>query len=285
MSMNFCQSPAPAITAILLAAARNKTLQGLYAYDHVRLQAGKDLEPLLEIIPAVHLLSLHINLDFDNEAVLSSFHLNTNIQHLYDENVEEIEGGHVADILERNYRLSKADLLLDCDNRIPAGLWAKGIEYLIRGDIDKNRGATAAYKILREKLVMWAPNTSSTKNTAIASPAAATPVPAAAGMPSSNSTVKRLHALALMENGDEKTEAKSSSSSSLEPQQKRQRGPLSPPRYFDSESSTTATAMMMMDDIDTRSSIDSLSREELKGIIKQQRKKKIDMLVNANKST
>jgi hypothetical protein len=232
--MNLCQLPISAVIALFQASVINKQLLSLYVYDHVQLQGGQDLNHLLKIIPQMQNLRYFcVNLDFHDKAVLSAFHWNTSFLYLLDSNDVEITTGPVNVSLKRNRRLGAANKLLDREPRqevIPLGLWAEAIERLG----DENIGATAVYKIVREKLEGWAPKTlSSTTTGVIASSTAAN------ALPSSNS--KRSQA--LMEYGDEKTDAKSSSSSLVEPQQKR-------PRH------------MMMDDIDT-TSIDSLSREEL----------------------
>jgi hypothetical protein len=113
MYLNFCQASAPAITALLHAAAVGKKVNSLYAYDHVQLQAGQDLERLLENIPTVKISCLRINVDFTDESVISSFHSNTIIQRLYGENGDEIHDGPVADIMKRNQRLFHASDFLD----------------------------------------------------------------------------------------------------------------------------------------------------------------------------
>lgn len=127
------------------------------------------------------LCHLHVKLDFASEYVLSAFHRNTSILYLYSgvhrgvHRVEMITDGPVFHILERNRRLLKANELLDCEPRmlIPLrGVWGKAIGHFARHE----RGATAVYKVLRERIVFWwAPKmTTCTTNDAVsASPATA----------------------------------------------------------------------------------------------------------------
>jgi hypothetical protein len=125
---------------------------------------------------------------------------------------------------------------------------------------------------------MWcASETTLTTDNVIASPAAAF-------MPSSNITVKRSHAQASMESDDEDTD-EAKSSLLLQPKQKRPRRHLSQPTDDNGSCTTEATAMSNM------IGIDSLSREELIGMIQQQAKTiaeqadtiaKLAMLVKSN---
>jgi hypothetical protein len=157
LQLSFCQLPGHAMISLFQAVSNSRSLRHLSVYDNVRLQ-GHDLERLLEIIPTMHyLFDLHVNLDFENESVLSSFHWNTSLWCLYSgSNMEEMMHGHVLfGTLDRNRRLRDANELLQQEPRcmIPwGGIWAHGIEQLTH---DNNTGATAVYKIMREKLVMW----------------------------------------------------------------------------------------------------------------------------------
>lgn len=157
LSAPSCQMPAHAVISLFMALTINTTLAELDVYDHTRLH-GQDLERLLEMIPKLKAPSyLRINLDVTDTSVLSSLHWNTSILRLsVDEDGSVVTDGPAFGIMHRNRRLSKASVLLKRESRggvIPpwGGLWAKGIERLT----DDPVGATAAYKILHEKLVMW----------------------------------------------------------------------------------------------------------------------------------
>jgi hypothetical protein len=159
LSLNFCQLPGQALTALFQAVSSNDMLNCLNVYDLVQLD-GLHLERLLDIIAQMpYLLSLHINLDFALESVMSSIHRNSSILSLCDgeEAVEVADSNdEVAKIMNRNDRMTMADELLQSEPQCmtPLGLWAHGLASIT----DDDTGATAAYKILQEKLVMrWLP--------------------------------------------------------------------------------------------------------------------------------
>jgi hypothetical protein len=157
--MNCCRMPRDTMTSLFGAVAAHKDLLYFRAYDHVRLE-GQDVERLLKLIPNIsNIFHLSVNLDFTHPSVLAAFHRNTSIQHLsvYTVHIKKrITNGAVFASLDRNRRLAKGNMLLDSEPRqvIPLGLWSKAIEELTRDD-NNNTGATAVYKILQEKLVMW----------------------------------------------------------------------------------------------------------------------------------
>lgn len=169
LSMNLCQLPSHVLTALFFSAALDTTsLSELNAYDLDQI-GGQTLEQLLKIIPMMSSLRrLHINLDFTNESVQSSFHRNTSITHLYTGlNRDKIRHYNVKPllrILKRNQKLHNANELLHdvpSQSNIPKGIWVKGLQCLAHD----NTGATAVYKIMRAKLVMWwAPQQASTIN-------------------------------------------------------------------------------------------------------------------------
>lgn len=98
--------------AIFQAVLFNSTLQDLCVYDHVQRQ-GQDLQRLLENILKMKLQSLHINLNFTDKQVISSFHQNITIRHLRSgEHAEEITAGPVFSSLERNRLLHDDDVRL-----------------------------------------------------------------------------------------------------------------------------------------------------------------------------
>jgi hypothetical protein len=93
LSLHFCHVPLCVLTSLfqegtVTANSLNNndnntpTLQELRIWDHNRRQ-GKDLDDLLIVIPAITVPCLYINLDFENEAVVSAFHKNASILHLY----------------------------------------------------------------------------------------------------------------------------------------------------------------------------------------------------------
>jgi hypothetical protein len=145
--------PSHAITAIFQAAANMTTLTTLAAYGSTQLQEQR-LECLLDIIPRMdHLVHLAVNLDFTDALVLSCFQRNTSIRFLHGQSWVEITTGPVWIILERNRRLYQATklLALEPQRTISLGVWALAVGWLARD----SAGATATYKILREKLVHW----------------------------------------------------------------------------------------------------------------------------------
>jgi hypothetical protein len=198
LSLNHCQLPGDTMAALFRSLSIKTTQTQLDAYDSVQLR-GADLESLLEIIP--HMLNvqdLRMNLNFMDKSVLSSFRRNTSIQHLYTRTMtggtpwQEVVSGPVLDLLKRNRGLCKAIMLLDSEPRrtIPLGLWSKAMGRLGRG----NTGATALYKIMREKLVTswWTSNqeavtaAAAASSTTIAAPATvASSAVAAAAAPNS----------------------------------------------------------------------------------------------------
>jgi hypothetical protein len=156
--LNYCQLPVDALAA-LFAALSTKTAPAthLLVYDNAELQVA-DREHLLEIILQVqNVRDLHVNLDFTDESVLSSFRRNSSIcnLHTYDtaRRRHEVASGPVVDTLKRNRCLYEATVLLGNKPRgsVPMSLCSRAIDRLS----DDNTGATAVYKILQEKLVMW----------------------------------------------------------------------------------------------------------------------------------
>jgi hypothetical protein len=102
LSLHFCHLPDHVITAIFQAVANNPKLKTVYALDSVQPQ-GQTLERQLEIIPNMKVTRLYVNLDFEDESVLSSFHRNARILHLHSsEDHVEISNGPVNGKLERN---------------------------------------------------------------------------------------------------------------------------------------------------------------------------------------
>jgi hypothetical protein len=174
MNLSRCRIPVNALIDILQASAN--ALMQLYVYDIVQYE-GKDLERLLQTLPGMTKLHrLQINMDFTNESV-SSFHDNTQLRHLHGEGNEmvEITNGPMFYILERNRwlyktkRLRKHERLWNNREEIllgprrsmfSEGLWIKVMEQIAGRNGQDNSsntpGATAVYKILQDKLVVWA---------------------------------------------------------------------------------------------------------------------------------
>jgi hypothetical protein len=192
--LSYCQMPGPAMIALFRALASGDdknsssmmscTLTELEVYDHVQL-SQEERHRLLDIIPQVqNVVALRINLDFTNAAVLSSFSLNSSIQHLFTGGIREITEGPIFVTMQRNRNLWYVNRLLHrdhhhhhlrhhhhhhhedepCSNEepIPAAafgdsIWAKAIERLAQ---DNSTGASATYKILCEQLPSkwWLPH-------------------------------------------------------------------------------------------------------------------------------
>jgi hypothetical protein len=161
------------LTALFLSASLNTCLSELNVYDRNQVGSGETLERLLEIISTMStsLRRLYINMDFTNRSVISSFHQNTSITHLYcgvnRTRVRDVEP--LVRIMKRNRKLHHANELLLLRHpheptpniTVPKGVWVKGIQCLSHD----STGATAVYTILRAKLVMWwAPKVVSTIN-------------------------------------------------------------------------------------------------------------------------
>jgi hypothetical protein len=150
LSLNLCQLPGHAVISLFQAVANNDMLERLCVYDRDQLEESH-LGQLLETIPQIRNIQyLQVNLNFTNDSVLSSFRRNTSILYLCGENSSLVTTGAIADTLKRNDRINLANQLLNCEPQrvIPLGLWANGIA---RITYDSN-GATAAYKILHQKL-------------------------------------------------------------------------------------------------------------------------------------
>jgi hypothetical protein len=92
-----------------------------------------------------------------DESVLSAFRRSTTIQRLFTSNIttqfrQEVENGPVYDIMKRNRVISHAIELLESESQWTIPFY-KFIERITRPN--DNTGATAVYKIMQEKLVMW----------------------------------------------------------------------------------------------------------------------------------
>jgi hypothetical protein len=165
------------LTALFQVVANNKMLLTLYTHDHVQLK-GEHLEAVLSTIPQIrNLTSLHINLDFTNESVLSSFRRNTSIVSLYTGSTADMvavadDNPTFADIAKRNDWINFSNELLNSEPQKPLCLWANVIARITHRD---DRGATAAYKIMRERLIiLWTPvSTISSMSSSAATAAAA----------------------------------------------------------------------------------------------------------------
>lgn len=139
--LSFCQWPGDVLTTRFQAFADNSTLTQLYAYDRIQLD-GTHLQRMLGFIAQTrNLLHLHVNLDFANESVLSSFHRNTSILFLYNsENGAPIDdhttcNDRAMGILHRNNRITISNQLLNSEPQrmIPLGLWAHGLARITYG--------------------------------------------------------------------------------------------------------------------------------------------------------
>jgi Ran GTPase-activating protein (RanGAP) involved in mRNA processing and transport len=168
LSMNLCQLPSQVITALFSAAAGaavddTPSIYELNVYDRNQIH-GQALVQILQLVPRMtSLRRLHVNLDFAGASVQSSFHSNTSVTHLYSgvdrvkikrqyhrhDNSQHNAVEPLLRILKRNQKLHNANGLLQGTNR--KGVWVAGLTCLAQD----HTGASAVYKIMRAKLVMW----------------------------------------------------------------------------------------------------------------------------------
>jgi hypothetical protein len=160
LDLNHCQLPGHALAVLFQAVANHPTLTLLGVFDSTPLQ-GVGLASLQDNLPQMNLTELYANLDVTAPSLLSSLHKNKTLCHIYKSPfrlAEEITTEPVVFIMKRNRRLRKANKLLEHERQtatmLPEQVWGWTM-----GDIakDDTTGATAAYTVLCEKLVMWWP--------------------------------------------------------------------------------------------------------------------------------